>query len=172
MHRALILQAMFSLYIGAPTSVIKKWLDDNNLLTYLSPKEHNLLNKHERDISKQEMNDLSWNIESIYALLWVGSIYKDLPLQTHAPDNLVKYLPNIKNNDSIKKFIENFKMRSFEEIYIALDLYYRAHWYARDCHITSKDSKNFDLPTIEYRRRALGWLFDSEANWDDIRLDT
>lgn len=157
--------------MGAPISTINKWLKENELLPYLSLEENTLINKNEKNLSEREMCDIGWYVESLCALLWAGSIFDTLSPQTHVPDTLVNFVPNIQKGDSADEFIKSIKVRSYRQLYKMLDLYYRAHWYARDGNFCGEDTKDFDLGIIQSRRRALEWVFYSN-DWDNVDLST
>jgi hypothetical protein len=54
-----------------------------------------------------------------------------------------------------------------------LDLYYRAHWYARDGLLNGYATEPFNLDVIMERRRALEWISDRNlADWEDAPEDT
>lgn len=54
-----------------------------------------------------------------------------------------------------------------------LDLYFRAHWYARDGQLNGYPTAPFDLDIIMERRKTLEWLVDrSIEDWDDTPQDT
>lgn len=171
-RRAAIVCGMFNIYMGAPTHVIKKWLEENELITDLSAEEIAIINKNESEISERELSEISWYIESLCAFLWAGSVLTELSPQKYVPDTLVNLLPNIQNGDSAEQFIKNIKIRSYGQIYQMLDLYYRAHWYTRDAGLCREDTKDFDIGIIEARRRALEWVFYATNDWDDIYLST
>jgi len=50
-----------------------------------------------------------------------------------------------------------------------LDLYYRAHWYAREGSLKGFSTGVFNLDIIVERRKALEWISDSKIeDWDDV----
>lgn len=171
-RRAAVVCGMFNIYLGAPTSTIKKWMEDNNLLPYLSDEEVALINKPENDISEREMCEIGWYVESLCALLWAGSIFDTLSPQKHVPDTMVNFVPNIQNDDAADSFIKTIKLRPYGQLYKILDLYYRAHWYVRDANLCREDTKDFDYGVIQSRRRALEWVFYPSNDWDDVDLST
>ena len=171
-QRAAILCSMCNISRGAPTHIIKEWLKQNALLAHLSSEEEEILGKNEKDLTDQEMINLSWYVESLYAFLWAGSIFDTLPTTEHVPDTLVNFVPNIQKNEPAKSFIKSFKLRSYKQIYEILDLYYRAHWFVRDARLCNEDTKDFNYSTIISRRSALEWIFDTKSDWDDIELST
>jgi len=99
------------------------------------------------------MCEIGWYVESLCALLWAGSIFKELSPQKHVPDTMVNFVPNIQNGDAAENFIKTIKLRSYSQLYKMMDLYYRAHWYVRDARLCQEDSKDFDYGIIQSRRR-------------------
>ena len=171
-RRAAIVCAMYHVYIGVPTKMIRRWLDDNGLMPYVSPEEKILLQKSATDISDHEKCDLSWYVESLYALVWAGSIYDALDVEEYVPETLVNHTPNLQESERADAFIAGLTLRPYSEIYKMLDFYYRASWYARDANLTREDSKNFDLNNVMARRRSLEWVFDADVEWDHVDLST
>lgn len=171
-RRAAIVCGLYHVYIGVLTKVIRRWLDDNGLMPHVSPEERILLQKSEADISAQEKCDLSWYVESLYALVWAGSIYDALDVEEYVPETLVNHTPNLQEDERADAFIGGLKIRSYNEIYKMLDLYSRASWYARDASLRGEESKNFDLSNIMARRRSLEWVFDADVEWDNVDLST
>jgi len=67
---------------------------------------------------------------------------------------------------------QRYSLRSREEIYSKLDLFYRAHWYTRDCQLTGRSSSPFNLGVVQLRRQLLEWVADNESDWDHVELST
>jgi hypothetical protein len=166
-RRAAVIYGIFNIYLGAPTQRIKQWLEDNNLLSYLSAEENALINKSENDINEQEMCEIGWYVESLCALLWAGSIFKELSPQKHVPNTMVNFVPNIQNGDAAEDFIKIIRLRSYSQLYKMLDLYHRAHWYVLDASLCGEDTRNFEYGIIQSRTRALEWIFYLVNDWDD-----
>ncbi|RYG40885.1 DUF4272 domain-containing protein, partial [bacterium] len=71
-----------------------------------------------------------------------------------------------------RDFARRVRMRSYAELYAMRDLYYRAHWFARDGRINGYSTEPFIESTILERRRALEWLLDKTADWNEMDLST
>ena len=115
---------MFNIYLDGPTKIIKKWFQDNHLLSCLSPAELKLIQKPEQEITSQEMCDISWYVESLCALMWAGSIFDTLSPQKHVPDTQVNFVPNVEHGESPENFIKSIKLRPYGQLYKMRDLYY------------------------------------------------
>jgi uncharacterized protein DUF4272 len=126
-----------------------------------------MLSKSDDDISEQDEVDLYWYLEALWALAWVGSFIDELPIDSPVGDELASFLPNLQIDEGPESFSNRFELRSPGEIYRMLDLYYLAHWYARDGHLRNYATGVFSLDVIMERRKALEWVLDSEIDdWD------
>lgn len=171
--RALILNAMIQIHFGAPTAVIARWIASNGLTSALSKRERSILERSERELAQQEVADLYWSIEALWALVWCGSLIPELAIETGVGNNLAALLPNLQINEPASGFRARFALRPFPEIYRKLDLYYRGHWYARDGQLNRYDTGKFNLDIIMERRKALEWVSDRTIeDWDDTPLHT
>ena len=173
-QRTLIVLAFFNIYLGATYEAIHAWLDEHHLLPYLSAEENLLLNqlKENSKIEEKENNLLGWYVESLWALMWVGSHIDSLDPEMHVSNNLVELVPNIEKNESGHLLMSKTKIRPYREIYRMLDLYYRVHWFARDGYWSGYQTGNFDLGIIQSRRQSLEWIIDKTADWDEVDLST
>ena len=109
-------------------------------------------------MSNQQKVNLSWSIEAIWALTWVGNKHKNLTFNTIVEDTLASSLPDFKNNESSNNFISNFECRSENEIYKKLDLFYRAHWFAKHKNLNGEKTDLVNHSIIIERRTALEWV--------------
>jgi hypothetical protein len=83
-------------------------------------------------------------------------------------ENLASLVPNIKQNEDGHKFHATFALRPFPELFQMLDLYFRAHWYARDGQLNGYATGVFDPDIIMERRKALEWIADRNLeDWDE-----
>lgn len=169
--RALVLNAMIQLAFGAPKPLIRAWIDANRLISALSEKERALL-EDEAPLTDAETSELQWSIEALWALMWalgqVSALFPTEPVQ----DTLAGMFPRVSENESAAAFYGLSRLRSFPESFQACDLYYRAHWYARDGSLNGYATGDFNLGVIEFRRKSLEWVCDSETDWNDIDLST
>ena len=171
--RALALHAMIEIAFGAPTEVIAAWIRGNNLEASLSRQEQGMLARRREQLSEEELSSLGWSMEALWALVWAGGLIEALRVDRPVGDNLAALLPNLQRNEDASSFRSRFALRPAEEIHAMLDLYYRAHWYARDGRLNGYPTGAFDLDRIMERRRALEWLSDRTlADWADTPEDT
>lgn len=165
-ERALVLHAMLQIHFGAPIDVIASWIRANQLGPSLSRHERSLLTNE--SLTEQETINLYWYIEALWAMVWAGQLTEDLAIDQHVVGNLATLLPNLQVNEDDSGFRRRFLLRPFEEIHSMLDLYYRAHWYARDGQLNNYSTEPFNLDVIMERRRALEWISDCKlADWED-----
>lgn len=171
-RRTLVLTALFQLHLQAPREVIKKWLDENGLLTSLNADELEYLETEYSELPEQTQTDIYWFVEAIWTFAWIGEFHNNLTLNTGVEDSLASLIPNIVKNEPAKKFISEFKLRNQVEIFEMLDKFYRAHWFARNNNLTGKQSDKVDLDIIMERRKALEYTVYKEFDWNEISLDT
>lgn len=171
-RRMMILTALFQLHLEAPKDVIKKWLEENRLIAYLSEEELKYLETEYSELPEQTQIDIYWFVEAIWTFAWIGGLHNNLTLNTGVEDSLASLIPNIAKNEPAKKFITEFKLRNQVEIFEMLDKFYRAHWYARNNDLTGKKSDKVDLDIIMERRKALEFTVYKEFDWNEISLDT
>jgi len=170
-RRALVMNALVQIHFGAPIAVIRGWIEHNSLVRDLSARESAILRKS--TVTEQESTDLSWTLEALWALAWAGSFIADIAIEQPVGDTLASFLPNLQVNESPDRFANAFRLRSAAEIYRKLDVYYLAHWYARDGQLRGRDTRPFSLDAIMERRKALEWALDASiADWDDTPADT
>lgn len=170
--RALILNALLNIHFEAPIAIIKEWIEQQSLTPSLSEYEKKLLNKENKDLSEQEKINLYWYIEALWALMWAGSLIDDLPIDKYVEDYMAELCPNLEKGEDDSKFRLSMRIRTEEEIFKKLDLYYRTHWYTFDGLLNKYSTGEMDNSVIMERRKALEWVFDNTLDWDDIPLNT
>ena len=171
--RALVLHAMLQLHFGAPTAMIAAWINRSGLTHALSKRERQILSGGGGAIPERDSADLYWYMEALWALVWAGQLVKDLPIDHPVGEELVSLLPNLQLDQDGAAFRHSFRLRSRAELYSMLDLYYRAHWYARDGQLGGYATGAFNPDIIMERRKALEWLNDDEVeDWDDTQTST
>ncbi len=171
--RALVVHAMLQISFGAPSEVIEGWVEENGLSDFISEREAGILEKEREELSEQELTDLRWYLEALWAFVWAGGFNEAMPINEPIGDQLASFLPNLQTNESGNLFVSQFKLRSFNELLAQLDLYFRAHWYARDGQLNGYDTAPFSLSVIMERRKSLEWICDSSiADWGEIPMDT
>ena len=171
--RALVLHAMLQIFFGAPTDVAASWISANRLEQSLSQYDRLVLAKKREDLTDQEGMNLFWYVEALWAMMWAGQLIEELPIDRRVGDNLTSFLPNVQANEDAGSFRRRFALRPYDEIYRMLDLYYRAHWYAREGQLSGQPTEPFNLDVIMERRRALEWISDrSIDDWEETPEDT
>lgn len=170
--RALIMNALLNIHFKAPIPIIKNWIEAQGLTLHLSEAEKILLEKRNEDLTPQEEIDLYWYIESLWALMWAGSLIADLPFNQPVPDTMASLCPDLQRNEDGAKFTRQMFLRSPSEVFEMLDLYYRVHWYAEDGRINGYSTGDIDLDIVMERRKALEWIMDTCSDWDDMSLNT
>jgi hypothetical protein len=170
--RALVMNALFNIYLKAPIPVIKKWIVENGVEGHLSDWERGILAKSNDQLSEQELTNLGWCVEGLWALMWVGSLIDELDFCKPVEDDMATLVPDLQQNEAGSKFSEKMRIRPHWELFWMLDLYYRVHWYARDGQINGYSTGNVSVGIAMERRKALEWVMDSSSDWDDIDLST
>jgi hypothetical protein len=171
--RALAMHALLAIYFRAPIALIADWIDRNGLSPVVSRRERALLDAPSRGLSDQDRTNLYWYLEALWALVWAGGLIPELPIEKPVGDNLASLLPDIEQGQMADGFRAGFVLRPFGEIFQTLDLYFRAHWYARDGQLNGYSTGVFDLDIIMERRRALEWIADRTIeDWDEVPEST
>jgi hypothetical protein len=87
-RRALILNAMLQIHFKAPVKFISQWVAQNGLSNELSESEREILGKDNSELSEQQLINLYWSIEALWALVWIGSLIDDLPFDKPVQSSL------------------------------------------------------------------------------------
>ena len=167
-NRALIMNALINIYFQAPIPIIKGWIEQHDLTSSLSEHEKQLLDKDNDDLTEQESLSLFWYIESLWALMWAGGLIDELPIDKHVEDYQAELCPNLEQGEDASKFTHTMKIRTKEEIFKMLDLYFRTHWHTRNGILHNYSTGDMHDGVISERRKALEWLIDNTLNWDDV----
>jgi hypothetical protein len=172
-RRALVMNAMIQIHFGAPTLIVKTWIEANALADSLSKRERTILATSDDELTDQDLADLFWYIEALWAFVWVGGLIDDLPIDRPVGSELASLMPDLRVGEAADGFLLKFAQRPAAEIYQQLDLYYLAHWYARDGQLNKRDTTPFSLDIIMERRKALEWVMDSTiTDWDETPANT
>ena len=167
------MNATVQLYFGAPVAVVRSWIERHGLMEHLSRRERSILGKPDAELTEQELVDLFWYIEALWAFAWVGSLIRDIPLDAPVGDELASLLPDLKADETPRRFREAFRLRDPADLYRKLDLYYLAHWYARDGQLRNYKTDPFNIDSIMERRKALEWVLDETIpDWDETPAST
>lgn len=166
--RALVLNVLLNIHFNAPTEVVKKWIAKHKLNSHLTVREKDILSRSNDQITKQESIDLYWYIEGLWALMWATKIIEHMPFDKGISDDMVEFCPDLRIDEGPEKFSNTMKLRSNTELFQALDLYYRLHWWTRDGNLNGYETGSVSLDIIMERRKALEWLFNPNCDWDSV----
>ncbi|MGC4046642.1 MAG: DUF4272 domain-containing protein [Armatimonas sp.] len=122
LRRTLAMHGMLQISFGAPIPIIAGWIQQNGLSDALSHWEQALLARGASEISEQEWTNLRWYLEAMWALVWVGNLIQELPIEEPVGDVLASLLPNIQKNEGGTAFLSRFKLRTYDEVFSMLDL--------------------------------------------------
>jgi len=169
--RMSVMNALINISFEAPISYIRKWIEKHNLTSHLSNWENEILLKDNEELTDYELNSLRWYLEGLWALMWATKMIADLDETQWCGENMAIMLPNLEQEESNEKIDQLSELRTDDEIYHMLDLYYRFHWYCVDERIKGVEAK-INEGLVYERRKALEWLMDKESDWDDIEMGT
>ncbi|MCE9534370.1 MAG: DUF4272 domain-containing protein [Planctomycetes bacterium] len=133
-----------------------------------------LLTRHEQEFLRgAQKNAVPFmaQVEGMWALCWCLRVVPDLNFSKPCSDDFVKSLPDLKKDESGEGFRRRSFLRDSEEIVAKFDLAYCLHWGLVHAELIGKPTKRIKPYVITERRRALEWLFSSDA-WDDLSSDT
>jgi hypothetical protein len=150
---------------------IRAWLDRHQVRQYLSGCEADLLARKKANRSQQELHNLDWSIDALWALMWAGRLVNEMDFSQVIPETMYGMCPHVGSGDGPEKFSEKMSIRPFDELYRALDLHYRLHWYAVEYQLRGEHDA-FDLSRFIERRRALEWVLTPDAAWDEVSMNT
>lgn len=171
-RRALILNAMLQIYFKAPVAVIKEWITRHGLGDALSQSERTILEKDNDGLTEQERINLYWYIEALWTMVWAGQLIPGLPFDEGVGDVLASLCPKLQHDEDGSKFSKNMRLRSRDELFRMLDLYFRLHWWTRNAHLTGQNTGVVRLDIMMERRKALEWIMDPECDWDNVEQGT
>ncbi|MGI9652915.1 DUF4272 domain-containing protein [Chryseobacterium sp. RLHN22] len=169
--RMYVMNAMINISFEAPLSYIRKWIEKHNLTSHLSNWENEILIKDNDELTDYELNSLRWYLESLWALMWAVKMIPDLDETQWCGENMAMMLPNLEQEESNEKIEKISELKTDDEIYNMLDLYYRFHWYCVDERIKGVEAK-INEGLIYERRKALEWLMNKDSDWDNIEMGT
>lgn len=170
--RAMVLNALVGFAYDAPAPVLREWIVANGLTQSLSGQEAETFRKETDELTDQERVNASWSQAAIAALLWAGGLTEALPIEREVPVEMYEILPSVPKGENGRAFSAKVRLRPYAELYAMRDLYYRAHWFARDGSLNGYDTGVFSMDSIMERRKALEWLLDETQDWDDVDLST
>lgn len=124
------------------------------------------------DIARGLAFNLYWYIEALWALMWVGRLIDELPFDEGVGSELASLCPAIQRNEAGTKLSGNMQLRTREDLFRMLDLYYRLHWWPWNSQLNGKDTGSVRLDVIMERRKALEWVMDPSCDWDNVEMST
>ncbi|MDF1758637.1 MAG: DUF4272 domain-containing protein [Legionellaceae bacterium] len=168
-NRALIMNALYQIHIGAPKPYINNWINKNGLTSYLTSRELAILTS-ERELADEEHFELHLSLEALWAISWATNLIDTLPFDQEVGSELASLSPNLQLNEDGFKYTNNMNLRSKKTIYEMLDLYYRLHWWVNNALIAGKSTGDISFGVIRERRKALEWILNKNTTWDNIDL--
>lgn len=170
--RITIMAGMVYIAHQAPPSIIKGWIEEQDLFQFVTKFEKGILEKSEIEVTPTEIMRLKWYVESLWALVWVLGINNNFLINEPVGDNLIQMVPDVKKKQNSSTIKAQTLMRNDKEIYEQVDLYYRLHWYVVDARLKGIKQNKFNEGTIMERRKAFEWVVTPCEEWDEIDLST
>lgn len=161
---------MTGLANGANGQALLEWIGDEVLDDCFEHEERALLSQPE--LSEEQLNELSWCQESLYAAAWALSLTSDLvwPDSECDLDPLFAHIPPEVDSAS---FVRSATLRSERELLEATDLYYCLDASLRHSELWNDAPIDTRYPMVQIvmeRRRLLDWVMGSGL-WSDVSLD-
>lgn len=169
--RMSVMNALINIAFEAPTYIIKEWIESHNLTKFLSESEGEVLNTENEDLTQLQINTLLWNLESLWAFMWLTEMIETLNAEEFVGDSMAILLPNLQESENNEKLENVENIRHELEVYTMLDYYYRLHWYCVDERLNGREAK-LNEGVIYERRKALEWAFNRESEWDNVEMST
>jgi hypothetical protein len=171
-RRALALHASVAVSLGALREEVLAWLNENSLVSELSPFESQFLNDPEP--SRRQIINVSWHSECLIMLLWALGL-AELPRANKQCDTamFLEIFPPYSEVE-VADFLAKACLRPDEELIEMADRMLDLHWSARDAKINSKPaSVPVDIEIIQERHRAINWVIGYDGvSWDEVTTDT
>lgn len=169
--RMAVMNALINIAFEAPTYLMKDWIENNNLVAYLSEEEKEILETENEDLTQIQVNSLLWYLEALWSFMWLTEMIDSLQPEENVGDEMASLLPNLEQGESNQKLESLEALRHELETYKMLDFYYRLHWYCVDERINGREAK-LNEGIIYERRKALEWAFNRENDWDNVEMST
>lgn len=122
--------------------------------------------------TEQQRIDANWRYESLHVLLWALGYIDSLsyPEQMCNVAEDVKIIYELKE----KKFRQEAKLRSKQEILDQADLILRLHWACVDAGVKNENAPGgLNIGVVFERHHTLNWLIKyMDQDWDDVTTDT
>ena len=155
---------------------LAKWMKSEGIWVHVSRKEVEYLEGAE--MSQEEINDFSWQIEAAYILAWALNLVKERPspsnsLSDEQMESFFEILPPL--GSSLHAFLEKLSYRNTEEIFEENIFYELTTAYFRDLLFNSlKDSTDINRVVAFERHKALNWFrrFMGIQDWEETDTST
>lgn len=120
---------------GAKRAVlgIDEWMKANDIYSYISAKEKELLTKNIGSWIEKEFINSIWRIESIATLFWSIGLYTLPPYDTQVDEDAIRLL--LKDLPNLESVLTKAHLREESEITTARDTAELWHWRARTTRI-------------------------------------
>jgi hypothetical protein len=173
-ERLAVLNVRVSLAFGMPSEAARAWLSDNGLTHCLSAKEQALV-AGAAQVDEQEQTQ----VEALWALSWVVSLFEDLNPADYCGEQLVALLPDLRELEPFENWTARMTptLRPAEEVVSELDLLFAMTWGVTDSRLAGKPSPGTVAAYVHWeRRRALEFAVANPeiapTSWDEIDLST
>ena len=163
---------MIALREGAPADMVRESLDARDLTGWLSERERRFV---AHPVDEGELVQMSWRIEALAALAWALALVEELPLEGADGVPAEVFAP-LDPDGSRGSRDQDVRLRRVEQLADRLDLFYCAHWAAREQQLTGYFDP-WPAPLVpgasQERRHGLEWLFaERDLDWEDVDLST
>jgi hypothetical protein len=170
--RALILQGVVAVASEVDPEPVVEWFQDQRIWPQASPREQGFLLAPD-SLDRDAWNDLRWQQEAEWALLWVVGKIKTLGLPTRQCDTrrMVNDIIPALGSD-IEPFLASAELRPPGVLLAEDDRHYRL-WCQffqtrrAGAHLLPSD---LEFSVLYQRQYAFEWLHGIEA-WDDVQCD-
>jgi len=170
--RAVALYAVIAVREGAPADTVRESLDERGLTGWLTDRERRFI---AQPADEGELAQISWRVEALAALAWALGLVQELPLEG-AEGIPADVFASIDPDGSRGHRDQDVQLRPVEQLADRLDLFYCAHWAAREHQLTGHFNPwpaQIVPGAIEERRHGLEWLFaERDLDWEDVDLST
>lgn len=155
---------------GLEKEIVLKIVQEFGVGKDFSPEEYEFLSKDNFDF-KDKVKFL-WRYESLVVLLWVlGYITK-----LERPEDIcnVESVVSIICDRGRERFIDESKLKPFNQVLDEADLIFRYHWAVRNENLKGNPSPaNLDASIIYERRYSLEWILNkNNDHWDEVDTST
>jgi hypothetical protein len=176
-YRSLALTVVAAKTSGLFQPKVESAVKHLGLEAHFTPRERKFI--HDTWPSDDEWNNFSWAGEAAWPLYWALGYVDKLDRPTHTVGDLPLAVHAVQDH-GVGPYIENARLRSFDEVLDETDLIYRYHWAVRDAYLHGRDiPAGLNPGVVQERHHALNWLavpLDEEPDewpeWDDVDTST